>query len=185
MTSLISLMIYNMNDIDYHEDDDARTLKILCSIANTISELKFTYNCPSMNDSKMVPILDTQFYIEDNTIKYQFYKKKVASPFVVMRNSAISNSIKRSTIFQEGIRRLSNTSIDLDPKVTTDIMTEFSNALRISGYTEKYRKDILEGIMKRWKDVLEMVRKGERVLHRSQEAIRYQKSIKKGRHSAT
>ena len=72
-----------------------------------------------------------------------------------------------------------------DPKVTTDIMTEFSNALRISGYTEKYRKDILEGIMKRWKDVLEMVRKGEIVLHRSQEAIRYQKSIKKGRHSAT
>ena len=88
------------------------------------------------------------------------YKKKMASPFVIMKTSAISSSIKRSTLFQEGIRRLSNTSIDLAPDVYTRIMTEYSNSLRISGYSEKYRKDILNGIMKRWSEVLDMVKMG-------------------------
>ena len=63
----------DLDCMEYNEDrveadkmipDDERTMRILCKVANSISELRFTMDCPSLNGTKMVPILDTQFWIE-------------------------------------------------------------------------------------------------------------------------
>ena len=43
--------------------DDERTLMILCDIANSISEIKFTFDCPSRNSTGTVPVLDVQMWI--------------------------------------------------------------------------------------------------------------------------
>ena len=166
--------------------DDRRTMEILCQVANSISELRFTYDCPSLNPSGTVPILDMQFWIGDNNeILYKFYKKKCSSPYVVLKRSAIPDSTKRTTLFQEAIRRLSNTSPNLQPGVRNEILSEFMNMLRVSGYSERFRSDLLNGVLKRWEQVMSEVKNGTRMLHRSQELIRSKKLLKSGRTAST
>ena len=181
-------MMFDVTRISSDEliSDDHRTMMILCTIANTISELKFTSDCPSQNLSKMVPILDIKFCVaSNNKIKYSFYKKDCASPFTVLKRSAIPDSVKRQTIFQEGIRRLLNTSIDASKEEINLILSEFSNMLRISGYSEAFRSNTISGIMKRWDVVLSEVKDKKRSLHRCQEEIRDAKSSKGGRTAST
>ena len=81
-----------------------------------------------------------------------------------------------------GDQKTSNTSPDLD---YSEIMSDYSNAMMLSGYNAKFRTDILSGVIKRWKEVKKMVEDGSRKLHRSQEEIRMSKANKPGRHPAT
>ena len=180
-------MIFNKDlvEADMLVEDDIRTMNILLEIANSISELKFTMDCPNLNPNKTVPILDLQFWVENNVIMYKFYKKPMASPFTVLKRSAISDRCKRVTLFQEGIRRLQNTSLNVPQSTIRDIMSEYSNTLRISGYSERFRSNTINGVMERWKTVTKEVEDGKRVLHRSQEQIQEQKSRKDGRTPAT
>ena len=57
--------------------------------------------------------------------------------------------------------------------------------LRISGYSERFRSELLNGVLKRWDQVVSDVKNGTRVLHRSQELIRSQKSVRTGRTAST
>ena len=113
------------------------------------------------------PILDMQFWIEDKIVMYSFYKKACASPFTIMKRSAIGESTKRTSIFQEGIRRLTNTSLKVPKETIVNIMAEYSNMLRLSGYSEQFRYNTENGVMTRWNTVLDDVSKGNRVLHKT------------------
>ena len=170
----------DMNCMEFKEEeveadklipDDVRSMRILCEIANTISQLRFTMDCPSLNDNKMVPILDTQLWIEGNRVQYIFYKKSCSSQFTVLKRSAIPDRTKRQTIFQEGIRRCYTTSPTVGDEVRNKIMADYSNMLRLSGYSEKFRVDTVEGVLSRWEVILKEVHEKKRVLHRSTSQI--------------
>ena len=84
-------------------------MKIIAEIANTIQdEIQVTVDWPEANDDGRMPVLDMKVWIDMSQgiprIAYSFYKKKVASKFTILKRSAVSESVKKSTLFQEGIR---------------------------------------------------------------------------------
>ena len=63
---------------------------------------------------------------------------------VMLAKSAMPNNIKRNSLAQEVIHRLRNTKRDLPWSVKAEILTEFSHSLMSSGYSEKFRLDIIQ-----------------------------------------
>ena len=65
---------------------------------------------PENNDDGRMPVLDLKVWIDKSQeiprISYSFYKKKVASKFTILKRLAVSENVKKSTLLQEGIRRL-------------------------------------------------------------------------------
>ena len=57
-------------------------------------------------------------------------------------------------------------------------MADYSNMLRLSGYSEKFRADTVEGVLSRWEVILKEVQEKKRVLHRSTDQILQHKSLK-------
>ena len=91
---------------------------------------------------------------------HSFYKKSVASPFTILKRSALSYKIKRSTLLQEALRRLGNISPSLPWKETVTHLTEYSNMLRISGYSHKERLNNIKGAIQRHKQMKDEVQNG-------------------------
>ena len=179
-------MIFNRDQVDSDSliSDDERTMSILCSIANTISEIQFTFDSPSRNQSGFVPILDVQMKIVNNRVVYLFYKKPCASPFTLLKRSAIPESTKRTTNFQEGIRRLFRTSMDTDWSTKADILAVYSNMLKISGYSHQYRLNTISGVLKRWDQMVSDINSGKIKFHRSRSMIDAQRAARGGQTAA-
>ena len=140
----------------------------MCQIANTVSELRFTYDCPSKNSTKCVPVLDVQMWVStNNKVLYKFYKKPCSSPYTLLKRSAIPESTKRETNFQEGLRRLSRTSLEVDWSTRQQDLAEYSMMLKLPGYSQEYRRNTLSGILKRWDTVQSEIKSGNREFHRT------------------
>ena len=74
-------------DIDKDRDipDDIRTSNILVEIANSISQfINLTVDSPSRNESGWMPLLDLRVQVQKNKIFYEFYKKKVSNPLLML-----------------------------------------------------------------------------------------------------
>ena len=76
-------------------------------------------------------------------VSYSFYKKPMARKSIMRADSAMPEGIKRETITNELIRRLSNTSQNHpDTRVNTvKAVNEYMRSMKISGYSEKIRHD--------------------------------------------
>ena len=59
------------------------------------------------------------------------------------------------------------------------------NRLRISGYNESYRFQLLSGILNEWKNIREKIDSGARIEFRSREQILEAKTQKVGKHPST
>ena len=54
------------NDKSSGEDPNSRTMRIIAQISSEIFKcLTFTWDSPSQNQSKMMPVLDTQVWVEE------------------------------------------------------------------------------------------------------------------------
>ena len=94
-------------------------------------------------------------------MSHTFYKKPIASPYTILKRSAVSESIKRSTIFQETLRRLQYISDDCPWSETVKHLSEFSNCLRIWGYDKKTRYQTIRGAIMRHRSMRQKVIDGE------------------------
>ena len=77
-----------------------------------------------------------------------FYKKPIANKCVIMSNSALEGSVKRATLTQEAVRRLRNTDWSLPWSISAEIISEYSNDLRRSGYTNKFQSEVITAAIK-------------------------------------
>ena len=120
---------------------DERTMKIVTAVGNSIHEsTQLEYDCPSMHDDGKMPILDLKVWVnETNVIKHEFYAKDVSSKSVIHRNSALPDTVKRTVLSQEALRRLLNCSRDLPWNEKAKHLTEFSLRLHFSGYDKRFR----------------------------------------------
>ena len=149
---------------------DKRTFAVLRDIANTIDkDIRMKEDVPSAHSDLKLPCLDLKVWIsesdEGHQVRFAFYKKPMASKFVVLNRSAMSSSCKRNTLFQEGLRRLRNFSPNTTWEEKAEGLTEFSNSMRISGYSENYRYQLLSGVIKRHRDILELVSEGKFIMY--------------------
>ena len=80
----------------------------------------------------------------DETVYYEFYEKKVTSPLVIMKRSAISENTTRTVLSQELIRRMRNTDMRIGKEKKVKIVEKFMRKMRKSGYDEKQKKETLK-----------------------------------------
>ena len=66
----------------------------------------------------------------------------------VQIESAISDRVKRTINTQETIRVMRNCHEDLPEELYCEIMSEHMKKLQNSGYSEQYRREILNSAMK-------------------------------------
>ena len=151
--------------VDPQKDDqdlpgDERLAKLLLDIANSVMGcIQMEGDWPSKNRDKKMPILDMKVWKdqEEGTILYQHYEKSVSKKTVINAKSAHSAACKRGVHTQEIIRRLLNTSHRLSwDKETAPVVTEYMRRMRTAGYSEKYRKEVLQHALrifdKKWMD---------------------------------
>ena len=132
-------------DEDKNIPGDQRTAKILTEIANTVSPfIKVTFDCPSLHSDGIMPLLDLGVSVKNNKVDFQFYRKEMASQFLIMKRSAMPLSIKRASLIQEGVRILRNCERSTPWSTKAMFLSEFSNRMRISGYHDSFRLDIIQ-----------------------------------------
>ena len=91
---------------------------------------------------------------------------------VINARSAVSIRTKRDTLFAEAMRRLSALDECTTPEERRQVMAEYSNAMRRSGYGPSIRQDILQGALTRDREL----RKPGVVQNRSREEIQQAKN---------
>ena len=105
-------------------------------------------NMKSLNEGGKLPVLDLEIEVNpEGQIVHRFYSKPMASPYSILYNSALPAKTKRESLLQEGLRRLRNMGQGVPQTEINDCLSKFINRLRISGYNESYRFQLLSGII--------------------------------------
>ena len=135
------------------DDSDETLAAELTEIANNVMEgIKMECDLPSNHSNQKLPILDMEVWLEeDGSVLYQHYEKPMASKLVISERSAHSNSSKRSVHINELTRRMYNTSRKLNwDEHVAPVLSEYLGRMMAAGYSESYRKDILENALRIW-----------------------------------
>ena len=72
-------------------------------------DIKMKEDSPSDHESRMLPMLDVQMWVERNRIRYSFYEKLMVSMLVLMKRSALPTRTKIKILAQEVVRKRINT----------------------------------------------------------------------------
>ena len=84
-------------------------------------------------------------------------------------NSALSFSQKRTILTQECLRILRNTKIELGPEVQKKYLDKFMLKLKISGYDQKFRMEILDSALKAFEKMKNDAAIGIKTMYRSRD----------------
>ena len=84
---------------------------------------------------------------ENDKIRYQFYRKTMANPLLIMARSAMRERVKRTALAQQVLTIMTNTSQELPEDLKTQLLSEFSGPVRASGYGARYRLEIIKSAM--------------------------------------
>ena len=97
-----------------------------------------------------LPSLDTEVWVKNKRrIMFAFYEKPMATNLVVQAKSALSEEVKAATLSEEIVRRLRNTSQELDNSERLEILERACVKMKSSGHTEKFiRTAVAKGIKK-------------------------------------
>ena len=130
---------------DKYEPGDTRTAKVVRDIANSIcGMIQMEEDTPSQHQTKRLPILDLEVWVQEGQVKHQFFRKSVSTRKMVMARSAFSNAKKRSILVAEGLRRLRNCSPE--DYITSKIryLNEMAVDMMSSGHAAHFRKIVIE-----------------------------------------
>jgi hypothetical protein len=124
--------------------DDQRTMREFQKMANTqLDFIRVTYDTCTDHESGKLPILDLQCWVEARIIYHMYYEKPMSSQYCIKETSAMSANTKWSSLSQEVIRRMKNTSGRVSHVTRESILTEYMRKLKRSGYPESFRCKIL------------------------------------------
>ena len=101
-----------------------------------------------------------------------------------MKDSAMSEDFKRTVLTQECLRRLRTTKQELRVEVQNLHLSEFMSRLKKSGYSPKYRLQILKSAKEAFKKILEADKNGSKPLYRNRnlkKAERQENKLRKKR----
>ena len=143
-----------------------KTMQIMEGMMNSICEwLKLTME--SVDDfGGMLPTLDLNIWVrEDNMVVYIFYEKPMASSMVVQKRSAMPENMRVSTLNQEVIRRMLNTSERLDDTHRIKAVDDYSQKLCNSGYDKEYTRKIIIGGLTGYERKLALSKDRNKPLH--------------------
>ena len=79
---------------------------------------------------------------------HAFFRKPQTNKFTMMARSALPEKVKRSTLTNEALRRLLCCSSNLEEAKKVKIMEDFARMLRRSGYSEKFRYEVISDALR-------------------------------------
>ena len=103
---------------------------------------------------------------DENKIYYTFYEKPTKSPFVVSKSSAMPIAKKIECLGQEVFRRLHNMKRELDVEEKNKVLNDFMVKLKVSGYNEHDRYQILTSGMNAYRRLRTKEEEGKRPFYR-------------------
>ena len=135
-----------------------KTCQVLLQIMNHMEpDLSFTVESTDDFESARLPTLDTEMWTEKQLsqsgdevpmIKYSFFRKPLATPYVVMENTALSWNSRRAILSQEVLRRGFHLHPELPHEEKMQKLGEFQELMRNSGYTwAQIREVMTSGLM--------------------------------------
>ena len=149
---------------DEEKSDSKVTIGIIQELAMTINPMiRLTIETPCSFTNGKMPILDIQVDInlnQMNRIDFEFYQKPTKNQRVILADSALSFSKKRTILTQECLRRLRNTKVELGQEVQRKHLNIFMLELKSSGYRKNFRKEVLDSAYKAFYDMLEKDKTG-------------------------
>ena len=163
--------------------DDERTMTLIKQIGNDIHpSIQLEIDYPSKHQDGKLPILDLKVWMETtkgeetdgqdekaSVIMYEFYSKSMASKTVIHARSAVSWSTKRTVLTQEVLRVLLNCSRLLPWERVVENVNEMVLRMQYSGYSKKFRYEVVDSALKAFRARQRAEREGERPLHRPKE----------------
>ena len=132
--------------------------------------IKLTVETPCNAPDGKLAVLDLKVKVnheEQNRIDFEFFEKPTKNPRVIMADSALSFSKKRTILTQECLRRLRNTKIELGPEVQNTRLNLFMLKLKNSGYNQKFRTEILDSSLKAFQNFFEDDKNHVKPMYRS------------------
>ena len=126
-----------------------RTSRVLAGTMNNVMEgIKLTVETNLDHDGKWLPTLDVNLAIdEENRVKFKYFEKSMSTNTVLNDRTAMDENQKMQILSQEAVRRMLNTSEDMDEKTRRDIIDKLGQKMMTSGYSiQKTRRAIHNGI---------------------------------------
>ena len=143
------------------------------NIANKVTEiLEFEEDTCDNHANKQLPILDLNTWLEKEgvvQIKHVFYKKPMTTKYTLLNGTAYPNGRLRAVLIEEVLRRLRNCSPDMDWKEKGKFVTEYAKEMKNSGHSEKFRKEIIERAIEKYKTILHRHNNGEKIMYRTRQ----------------
>ena len=158
-------------------------MNIIQQIANSINPMiKLTVETPCDSVNGKLAVLDVQVSVnekEQNRIDFEFFEKPTKNTRVILADSALGFSKKRTILTQECLRRLRNTKIELGPEVQRKHLNQFMLKLKRSGYNQKFRTETLDSCLNAHEKMKEDDRKGIKPMYRSREWNQKERQLQK------
>ena len=161
--------------------DEQRTARELKKAMNSIfPNIQFTTEIPEDFHDGRLPTLDCTIWLENGRIMYSFYEKEMNSPFCILEQSALPDNTKISSLSQDVVRRMLNTSELVPQEERNNIVEKFISKLRRSGYRKDQVKEIIKAGLKGYERKLEKAKKEGKSVHRdakSTSKLRFKKKL--------
>ena len=128
--------IIDRNKLKFDIENPNFTANLIFELANKVHDMiDFTFDTPHMNADGKLPILDVKVHLTPkNTLVHEFYEKPTRNLKVILAESALSWSQKRTVHTQEILRRMKNTSQSLEKSTKDDILSKYMYKMKLSGY---------------------------------------------------
>ena len=91
----------------------------------------------------------------------------------------MSLAAKRTSLIQEGLRRMLNTMPGLDPQIWKEVMEDFLTKLMRSGYPARFRSQVVHGSLSAYQCRLRQDKEGLRPLYRPRNYNREERELAK------
>ena len=148
-------------------------MEVVQSVANGIEDMvRLTIETPCNFVDRKIPILDVKVKVngeEGNRIDFEFFEKSTKIQKVILADSALSFSSKRTILTQECLRILRNTKIELGPEIQKKYLDKFMLKLKNSGFGQKFRTEILDSAFKAFENMINEDENGTKPLNRSRD----------------
>ena len=108
-----------------------------------------------------------------------FYRKPMCNQYTMMAKSAVSDRMKRSAMTNEALRRLLCCSPNLEEQKRIQVMEDYARMLRRSGYSERFRHEVISDALRGYEKLLQGEEEGGRPVDRPREYMAVERRRKK------
>ena len=148
------MVIEDKKEQDSQIPASVRSMTELKKMANSIHPMiQLDEDHQHNHHDRKLPILDLKVWVSEDgsgnqRLRWQYYRKPMANWLLLPAESAMSMATKRTTLTQYGLRILRNTSLEISWDVKAEMLSEFCERMKDSGYNQKFRAQVIDSILK-------------------------------------